>query len=255
MSAALAMWPDCTARPPVPARARGRWRTPSRGWCRARHRTLRGLPTAPSAKRERRNEAMSSEGQAPAAYTTVGVRISPCSVTTLPTAPARVVTPCTAHSRRRLAPWDTAARANASVVFSGSAWSSPGVCMPPTQAPARPGTTVSRSRARRRRVSSPNSRRPPWSRPFTVTSKDNAQRAGLTRPGPSQPSGILPSPRTRYPDVGRETASDASIFLPSLLPGIPDACYSSWRARTRLLRLRIIREEAIRCVPISSPNC
>src|SRR2546422_5837396 len=116
------------------------------------------VPRTQRCGRSRPSVRASRADHAPAAHTTVGVRISPCSVTTPLTAPARVLTPCTAHSRCTLAPCARAARANASVAFSGSAWPSPGVCMPPTQAPARPGTTVSRSRARSRRVCSPNSR-------------------------------------------------------------------------------------------------
>src|SRR5438552_538094 len=116
------------------------------------------VPRTQRCGRSRPRVRASLADHAPAAHTTVGVRISPCSVMTPLTAPARVLTPWTAHSRWRLAPYATAARANASVVFSGSAWPSPGVCMPPTQSPARPGTTAPRSRGRSRRVARPNSR-------------------------------------------------------------------------------------------------
>src|SRR5438874_16261 len=116
------------------------------------------VPRTQRCGRSRPRVRASRADHAPAAHTTVGVRISPCSVMTPLTAPARVLTPWTAHSRWRLAPYATAARANASVVFSGSAWPSPGVCMPPTQSPARPGTTAPRSRGRSRRVARPNSR-------------------------------------------------------------------------------------------------
>jgi hypothetical protein len=63
----------------------------------------------------------SRDDHAPAAHTTHGARISPRSVTTPLTAPARVTTACTAQRSSMTAPRATAARANASVVFSGSA--------------------------------------------------------------------------------------------------------------------------------------
>ena len=138
---------------------------------------------APSAAADRSRACARREDQAPAAQTTAGARISPRSVTTPATAPAGWSRPDRTVQVQRRPPERRRPRANASVVFSGSACRHRRV-MPPGQPPASPGTTASEiPRARSRRVVRPNSRATGSHASKRATRRRGGQRE-IAAPGP-----------------------------------------------------------------------